>query len=88
MVATTALESTPPDRKAPRGTSAIMRRRTDSRRRSVSSAWRRPGTGVVEGETHVPVGLGRRDRLAAADAQGEAGLELAGARKMVRGSAT
>ena len=35
--ATTALESTPPDRKAPKGTSAIMRKRTDSRSRSCSS---------------------------------------------------
>ncbi len=33
IVATTALESTPPDRNAPSGTSEIMRKRTDSRRR-------------------------------------------------------
>ena len=38
MAATTALESTPPDKKAPKGTSAIMRRRTDSRTRSRNSA--------------------------------------------------
>ena len=39
IIATTALESTPPDRKAPSGTSAIMRRRMLSRRRSTNSAW-------------------------------------------------
>ena len=38
IIATTALESTPPDRKAPSGTSAIMRRRTDSFIRSTSSS--------------------------------------------------
>jgi hypothetical protein len=38
MVATTALESTPPERKAPRGTSEMSRKRTDSRSRVVSSA--------------------------------------------------
>jgi len=37
IMATTALESTPPDRKAPSGTSEIMRMRVDSRRRSISS---------------------------------------------------
>jgi hypothetical protein len=41
IIATTALESTPPDRKAPSGTSEIMRRRTDSRSRSVAARRRR-----------------------------------------------
>ncbi len=36
--ATTALESTPPDKKAPNGTSETRRMRTASRRRSTSSA--------------------------------------------------
>ena len=38
MVATTALESTPPERNAPSGTSEIMRSRTDSSRRRFSSS--------------------------------------------------
>ncbi len=37
IVATTALESTPPERKAPSGTSEIIRNRTDSSSRRFSS---------------------------------------------------
>ena len=39
IIATMALESTPPDRKAPSGTSATRRMRTASRRRSINSPW-------------------------------------------------
>jgi hypothetical protein len=38
IIATTPLESTPPERKAPSGTSAIIRIRTDSRSRAISSS--------------------------------------------------
>ena len=45
IIATTALESTPPDRNAPSGTSATRRMRTASRRRSISSWVTSPVTG-------------------------------------------
>ena len=38
IIATTALESTPPDKNAPSGTSAIMRRRIESFSRSINSS--------------------------------------------------
>ena len=38
IMATTALESTPPERNAPSGTSAMSRNLTDSRRRLMSSS--------------------------------------------------
>ena len=90
MVATTALESTPPERKAPSGTSEIMRRRTDSRSRATSSAQASSALmRVVEREADVPVLLRLGHRLAAArsPACGRAAACCAW-RKMVRGSAT
>ena len=38
IIATTALESTPPERNAPKGTSDIRRSLTDSRKRSINSS--------------------------------------------------
>ena len=56
IIATTALESTPPERNAPSGTSAIIRSRTDSRRRSTSSASAsRVADRIVEREADIPV---------------------------------
>jgi hypothetical protein len=57
--ATTALESTPPDRKAPSGTSEIMRRRIDSRSFSLSCSQASSIDRLaVEAEAHVPVLFG------------------------------
>ncbi len=56
IIATTALESTPPERKAPSGTSEIIRSLTDSRSRRTSSS--RASSSVTGGrrlERHVPV---------------------------------
>ena len=56
IIATTALESTPPERNAPSGTSEIMRSRTDSRSRATSSSAASCSVSVrVEREADVPV---------------------------------
>jgi hypothetical protein len=56
IIATTALESTPPERNAPSGTSEIMRRRIDSRELLVQlRAGFLSEHAAVETEAHVPV---------------------------------
>ncbi len=89
MVATTALESTPPERKAPSGTSEIMRSRTDSasRWRNSAQASSRPiGLSSVKRTSQYSrgAGSGRPRRMASVCAGGS----LCAWRKMVRGSAT
>ena len=73
IIATTALESTPPERKAPSGTSEIIRSFTDSRSRRTSSS---PAScSVIERgglERHVPVLDRLRCRLASLQGQGAA----------------
>jgi len=89
MACTTALESTPPDRKAPSGTSAIMRRRTLSLRRSVSSAQASAseiGLSSVKRTSQYSrgAGTGWPRRTVSVCAGGSFSAPL----KMVRGSAT
>ena len=79
MMATTALESTPPERKAPSGTSEIIRRRIDSSRRCGEFG---AGVGiadrVVQREADIPVFAGLADWLATAQEQGVGGRQLSG----------
>ena len=77
MKATTAELSTPPERKAPSGTSATMRERTASRSRSTissSSALTGLRTGLEKSTSHHCTGA--RHRAAAADQEKMAGGEL------------
>ena len=63
-------KSTPPDRKAPSGTSAIIRMRTDSRSRAISSSAASSGrTRAAVDKAHIPVAARLRRRLAAPDEQ-------------------
>ena len=88
-MATTALESTPPDRNAPSGTSEIMRRRTDSRSRRRSSS---PASTSSIGLSRVKrtsqyalgAGIGSPRRNTSVCAGGSLNACL----KIVRGSAT
>src|SRR3974390_2441833 len=59
IIATTALESTPPERNAPKGTSDIRRSLTDSRRRSISSSHASCSVGaapVLNGTSQYSIG--------------------------------
>src|ERR1700704_6092347 len=61
IIATTALESTPPERNAPKGTSDIMRSFTDSRRRSINSSPASCSVGdapVLNGTSQYSTGAG------------------------------
>ena len=89
MTATTALESTPPDRNAPSGTSAISRSLIDSSRRWVSSAWASAsliGLSRVKRTSQYsrgsPTGWPRRNSRV------QAGGSFFACLKMARGSAT
>ena len=79
IVATTALESTPPDRKAPSGTSEIMRSRTDSSSFAVNfeQASSRPML-VSSAKAHVPVWPRLAQGLAAPHRQRVRRRQLAG----------
>ena len=89
IVATTALESTPPERNAPSGTSEIMRRRIDSSSRRFSSS---QASGSVIGLSSVK----RTSQYSTGSGSGWprltvsrcAGGSLRVPVKMVRGSAT
>src|SRR5262249_42896490 len=89
IIATTPLESTPPDKNAPRGTSEIIRNSTDSRRRRISSS---PASASVIG----PAGLNGTSQYGTGSAWDaprltatvQPGASLSTPLNMVRGSGT
>src|SRR3990172_3034894 len=89
IIATTALESTPPDKNAPSGTSEMSRTRTASRNRSINSAFASAsliGPVVANGKSQYSRGVGNgRPRSIRKVC---AGGSLKTSRKAVRGSGT